>query len=91
MMAKIEITKGDITTLNVDAIVNANCYKNSLQLAIDNVCKTVAFPNISTGVYGYPKQEAAEIALKTVSDFCQNIMKLKRLFFVVLMRKIIAL
>ena len=38
------------------------CYKNSLQLAIQNGIKTLAFPNISTGVYGYPKQEAAQIA-----------------------------
>lgn len=36
-------------------------YKNSLQLAIENDCKTVAFPNISTGVYGFPKEKAANI------------------------------
>jgi len=143
-MTRIEIIKGDITTLNVDTIVNAansgllggggvdgaihkaggsqilddckairakqgklpageavitragnlpakyvihtvgpiwnggtqnenikltNCYQNALQLAINNGCKTVTFPNISTGVYGYPKQQAAEIALKTVNEF----------------------
>src|SRR6056297_3931858 len=46
----------------------ANCYKNSLRLAIDHQIRTIAFPNISTGVYGFPKNKAAEIALKTVSD-----------------------
>jgi O-acetyl-ADP-ribose deacetylase (regulator of RNase III) len=49
-----------------------NCYQNALQLAVENGCKTVAFPNISTGVYGYPKQEAAEIALKTTIEFIAN-------------------
>lgn len=44
----------------------ANCYKNSLKLADDYNIKTIAFPNISTGVYGYPKQKAAEIAVKTI-------------------------
>ncbi len=37
----------------------ANCYSNSLQLAIENDCRTIAFPGISTGVYKYPKKEAA--------------------------------
>ncbi|MFI5187538.1 MAG: O-acetyl-ADP-ribose deacetylase [Chitinophagales bacterium] len=46
-----------------------NCYKNSLSLAIENNLKTIAFPNISTGIYGYPKKEAAEIAIQTVSEF----------------------
>jgi len=49
-----------------------NCYKNSLELAKINDCKSIAFPNISTGIYGYPKHEAAEIAIKTVQDFLKN-------------------
>ena len=155
-MNKIEIFKGDITTLNVDAIVNAanssllggggvdgaihraggpqiledckairakqgklhtggavitragnlpakhvihtvgpiwgggvhnensklaDCYQNSLQLAVENGCKIVAFPNISTGIYGYPKQEAAEIALKTVSDFLSKHHEIEKVIF----------
>lgn len=47
----------------------ADCYINSLKLAVENEVKTIAFPNISTGIYGYPKQSAAEIAVKTVQNF----------------------
>lgn len=47
----------------------ANCYHNSLQLAIENNIKSIAFPNISTGVYRFPKQRAAEIAIQTVINF----------------------
>ena len=48
-----------------------NCYLNSLQLARENGVKTLAFPNISTGIYGYPKAEAAKIAVDTIktADF----------------------
>jgi len=46
-----------------------NCYINALQLAIMNECRSIAFPNISTGVYGYPKPGAAQIAVSTVSSF----------------------
>ena len=47
----------------------SSCYRRSLEIAINNAIKTIAFPNISTGVYGYPKAEAAEIAIQTVKDF----------------------
>jgi O-acetyl-ADP-ribose deacetylase (regulator of RNase III) len=60
----------------------ANCYTNSLALAIKNNVKTIAFPNISTGIYGYPKKEAAEIAVKTVSDFLQNNPSISKVYFV---------
>src|SRR5512133_985566 len=43
-----------------------NCYLNSLKLAEENKLKTIAFPNISTGIYGFPKNRAAEIAIKTI-------------------------
>ena len=46
-----------------------NSYYNSMKLAKDNNLKSIAFPAISTGVYGYPKDEGAKIALKTVVDF----------------------
>jgi O-acetyl-ADP-ribose deacetylase (regulator of RNase III) len=47
----------------------ANAYTNSLNLALDNGCETVAFPAISCGVYGYPYNEAASIAIKICSGF----------------------
>ena len=50
----------------------ASCYIRSLQLAADNHLKTIAFPNISTGVYGYPKKAAASIAVDTVKKFINN-------------------
>jgi len=59
-----------------------NCYRNSLQLAIENNVRTIAFPNISTGVYGYPKKEAAEIALKTVTEFLQKTSSISKVYFV---------
>lgn len=47
----------------------ANAYRNSLELAKKHKLKTIAFPNISTGVYHFPKELAAQIALRTVSEF----------------------
>ena len=47
----------------------ANCYRNSLALAADNGCKSVAFPCISTGVYGYPIEDAAKIAMFEAEAF----------------------
>jgi O-acetyl-ADP-ribose deacetylase (regulator of RNase III) len=46
-----------------------NCYRNSLQLAVENEIKTIAFPAISCGAYGYPIPEAAQVAFKTARDF----------------------
>jgi O-acetyl-ADP-ribose deacetylase (regulator of RNase III) len=47
----------------------ASCYRESLKLASARGIKTIAFPSISTGAYGYPIKEAARIALKTVKDY----------------------
>lgn len=60
----------------------ADCYRNALQLAIDNNCKTIAFPNISTGVYGYPKDKAAMTAVATVLDFLRTTDKIEKVIFV---------
>lgn len=48
------------------------CYLNSLNVAKENGVRTIAFPCISTGVYGYPQRPAAEVALKTVKNFLQG-------------------
>jgi len=47
----------------------ADCYKNSLRVALENSVSSIAFPAISTGVYGYPKEEAAQIAVGTIKEF----------------------
>lgn len=60
----------------------ANCYKNSLQIATQEKLNTIAFPNISTGVYRFPKTMAAGIAIRTVNKFLQENTKLKTVFFV---------
>lgn len=60
----------------------ANCYKNSLKLAVDNGVKTIAFPNISTGIYGYPKSGAAKVAVTTVKDFLEQESSIEAVTFV---------
>jgi len=60
----------------------ANCYKNSLKLALENNIKTIAFPNISTGVYGFPKDKAAETAIKTVTGFLNQKNRIEKVYFV---------
>lgn len=51
-----------------EAALLANCYRNSLELALKNGVKTIAFPSISTGAYGYPKEEAAKIAVAVMRE-----------------------
>lgn len=60
----------------------ANAYRNSLQLAIDNGIKTIAFPNISTGIYRFPKEKAAQIAVKCVKEFLQEHEEIEKVIFV---------
>jgi O-acetyl-ADP-ribose deacetylase (regulator of RNase III) len=50
----------------------ADCYRNSLRLAAENGLRSIAFPAISTGVYGYPKEPAARIAVETIKEFLKD-------------------
>lgn len=59
-----------------------NCYLTSLYIAAQNNCKSIAFPNISTGIYGFPKKEAAEIAIRTIREFIRKKNKPENIFFV---------
>lgn len=59
-----------------------NCYRNSLKLAEDNDCKSISFPGISTGVYRFPKNQAAKIAVDTVSEFISLAGKIDKVIFV---------
>ena len=60
----------------------ANCYRNSLQLAVENEMKTIAFPAISCGAYGYPIEKAAHIALKTTRGFLATNDTIEKVMFV---------
>ena len=130
MVNRIKILRGDITKLEVDAIVNAantsllgggcetgkakitkgynlpskyvihtvgpvyrdgnhgepellfSCYRESLILAAENGVSTIAFPCISTGVYGYPFKEACITALRAVEDFLQGNNSISKVFMV---------
>ncbi|MCX6180976.1 MAG: O-acetyl-ADP-ribose deacetylase [Bacteroidetes bacterium] len=62
-------------------------YSNSLKLAVDNEIKTIAFPNISTGIYGFPKKCAAKIAIHTVADFLATSNTIEEVIFVCLDRE----
>ena len=64
-----------------EAQLLASAYRNSLQLAKDKGLKSIAFPSISTGVYGYPLKEASQIAVKTVKEFINNPSSIKEVIF----------
>jgi len=55
-----------------EADLLANCYKNCLKLAKEKGIRTIAFPAISTGAYGYPRPDAALVAIRSVKDFCDK-------------------
>ena len=56
-----------------DAAQLADCYRNSLNLAKEHNVHSIAFPAISTGVYGYPLEDATEIAVKTVAQWLEDL------------------
>jgi O-acetyl-ADP-ribose deacetylase (regulator of RNase III) len=64
------------------AILLASCYKNSLTIAEQNKANSVAFPAVSTGAFGYPLEEAAEIALRTILESLSGLRYVKHVRFV---------
>ena len=66
------------------AALLAACYRNSLDLAISNALSTIAFPAISTGIYGYPQDEAADVASRAIEQFLTadaNLTEVRLIFF----------
>ena len=66
---------------NNESILLASCYRKSLLLAVENNCSSVAFPNISTGVYGFPKELAAKVAIQEVKTFLAENKSIQQLLF----------
>lgn len=67
---------------HIEAELLKQAYRNSLKLAVAKGLKTIAFPSISTGAYGYPIEEASRIAVATVIDFLEKEDKLEKVVFV---------
>jgi len=67
---------------HVEAELLKQAYRNTLKLAVSKGLRTIAFPSISTGAYGYPIEEASRVALCTVKKFLENEDKLEKVIFV---------
>jgi O-acetyl-ADP-ribose deacetylase (regulator of RNase III) len=67
---------------NREPEILANCYRSALQVAVENGIKTIAFPAISCGAYGYPIPDAAQIAVKTTRNFLATEDKIDKVIFV---------
>ena len=64
-----------------------NSYRNSMKLALENRLESISFPAISTGVYGYPRMEACEVAVNTVLDFMKENKYTPHIYFVLFDRE----
>ena len=60
----------------------SDCYTNSLKVAVEKDCTSIAFPAVSTGVYGFPKDKAAVVASEAVKDFLQGNYAIKKVIFI---------
>lgn len=67
---------------HVEAELLKQAYRNSLKLAVTKGIRSIAFPSISTGAYGYPVEEASHIAVKTVKEFLEKDERLAKVIFV---------
>lgn len=67
---------------NQEGILLKHCYENCLRIANENMFTSIAFPAISTGIYGFPKDLACKIALTTLSEFLQQPNSIKEVYFV---------
>jgi len=67
---------------NDDARLLSSCYKNSLDIAVKNNIRTIAFPAISCGIYGYPIQEACKVAIQTTCDFLTQHHEIQQVIFI---------
>ena len=61
----------------------ASCYQKSLEIAAEKHLKSIAFPNISTGIYGFPKEKAASIAISSVTNFLNHNLEPEKVIFTV--------
>ncbi len=65
-----------------EAELLARAYRRSLEVALEHGLKTIAFPNISTGIYGFPKEKAADIAIREVKTFLEQHPGIEKIIFV---------
>jgi len=59
-----------------------SCYKSCMELAIKHACKTIVFPSISTGIYGYPLDKASKIAVSTLLSYCGKNTDIEKIYIV---------
>jgi O-acetyl-ADP-ribose deacetylase (regulator of RNase III) len=74
---------------NGEPALLASCYRNSLALAVENGCRSLAFPAISCGIFGYPVEQASRIAVGETIQFLENEPAIEKVLFVCFSRDIV--